>query len=203
MKNLSICLICILISFNYYCSNGQIKNQQKSANASSQNNSKEKEFGNDSTELIPAKTICNQSGCSTFVFLKNGLKMFAGEYPKEPFIRLIDSTLLQLTISCGSPCNYTLYINLINGIQSKSFFNVLAVDVFHGCVAYCDTSEIIISSIFDSKKEPIEIKRNYAKSASMSTLVDSVSFKANAKFVFHYYASIDYSGIWDSIDVKF
>ena len=149
------------------------------------------------------KTICNQSGCSTFVFLKNGLKMFAGEYPKEPFIRLIDSTLLQLTISCGSPCNYTLYINLINGIQSKSFFNVLAVDVFHGCVAYCDTSEIIISSIFDSKKEPIEIKRNYAKSASMSTLVDSVSFKANAKFVFHYYASIDYSGIWDSIDVKF
>jgi hypothetical protein len=203
MKNIAVCLICLMLLFQFNCAKGKENNQQKTSIASSQKNIGKHVLTSDSVVNFPAKTICNKEKCSTFVALKNGTRIFAGEYPKEPFCQLATSNLLQLTISCGSPCNYTSYINLTKGIQSKSYFMVLAIDTLHEWVAFCDTSDIKISSIFDSIGTPISIKRNYSPSATMSTVVDSASFTNTMKFVFHYYTGKDFAGVWDSVEVKF
>jgi len=203
MKNSIVCVIYLILFFQFNCAKAKEENQQKSTYVNSQSNIGNKDIKSDIIGNIPAKTVCNQEKCSTFVFLKNGAKIFAGEYAKEPSYQLAASNLIQLTISCGSPCNYTSYINLTKGTQSKPFFMVLAIDTIHECVAFCDKSEIKISAIFDSTKSPILIKRNYSPSATMSTVVDSASFRNDGIFVFHYYTGKDFAGVWDSIEVKF
>ena len=203
MKNIAFFIIYLLVLPHFNCAKGKEESQQKATHKSSQNNFGKQQIKNDTSGNIPVKTKCSQEKCSTFVFLKNGTKIFTGEYPKEPFCRLIASHLLQLTISCGSPCNYTSYINLTSGLQSKSFFIVLAVDTLHERVAFCDTGDIKISSLFDSTQSPISIKRNYSPSAVMSTVVDSAFFKENGVFVFQYHTGQDFIGVWDSIEVSF
>jgi hypothetical protein len=151
----------------------------------------------------PYDTKCADGECSTFVFLKNGTRIFATEYSKEPSCRLVSQNLLKILMSCGSPCNYTLFVNLTSGAISIPFFMALAIDTLHEYVAFCDTSKIKIAAIFDSAKAPIAINRPFSQTATMSSVVDTAIFRNNGLFVFHYYAGKDFVGTWDSLEITF
>lgn len=152
-------------------------------------------------ENNPFEIKCENHTCSVFVYKKNGKKIIVADFPGTPNTSILSSDIVSLSVSCGSPCNYTTFINLKSGRISKPFFLVLAADTLKEIVCYCDSSFLLISSIFDTTVTPLQIKRQFSPAATPFTVVDSAFFKKNY-FVFRYLTGKDYRCIWDSIEVK-
>lgn len=157
---------------------------------------------NDTLNQKPFETICHSEKCSTFAFLKTGKKIFVTEFNKEPTCKLITGNLLKISMSCGNPCNYSIFVDLLTGATSSPLFNVLAIDTLQNLTAYCDTNAIKVSSLFDSTKKTISITRPFSPSASLITVIDSTQFKSNSLFYFHYYTGNEFTGVWDSVAIS-
>lgn len=194
MVNTIITFLILLCFFSSTCNKNETYKKSDVDNKSIRKN----ELSQD-----PFETKCSTGSCSTFVRLNNGKHIFAGEYPKEPSITFINKNIAQILLSCGSPCNYTTYIDLENGLKSKPFFLVVAVDSLGRYVAYCSQKGLCIAPIFDSSMKPLVITRDYSPAVSVFTVVDSVSFHIGDKLVFKYLSGKDQNNKWDTVDFKF
>jgi hypothetical protein len=202
MKNTVATCFCVGLAVLFNCAKEKAADQ-KDTHVSGISKQDVGTAKNEIEPRIPYETKCVDGKCSTFVLLENSNKMFAGEYTKEPSCKLVSRNLLEILTSCGSPCNYSVFIDLASGRRSIPFFMALALDTLHEFVAFCDTNDIKIAAIFDTSRTPIAVDRPYARSATMSTVVDSATFRENGIFVFHYYSGRDFVGIWDSLKVTF
>ena len=149
----------------------------------------------------PVEIRCQNQNCSTFVYLKNGKETFVADFPKEPSTNILSGNLVRISYSCGSPCNYTTFVNLKSGQISKPFFLVMAIDTLKENVVFCDSACLLLSHIFDTSAAPIKIERPFSLSASPFTVVDSAFFRSN-HFIFRFLTGKEYKDVWDSIEVK-
>jgi len=203
MRNIVIIGVCFGLAFGLNCQKGHSTDQKISAQQATPSSQSVENIKKDATPKIPCETRCSRGNCSTFVFLKNSDKLFVAAYPKEPSCRSVSQNLLEILVSCGSPCSYSSFVDLASGKKSMPFFMVLAVDTLRGYLAFCDTSNIKIAAIFDTTKALIAINRDYSHSATMSTVIDTAIFRNSGIFVFHYYSGKDFVGIWDSLEINF
>jgi hypothetical protein len=203
MKNMVIIGVCFSLAFGLSCQRGHSTDEKVSTQQATPSSKTSENIKKEATPKIPCETRCSKGNCSTFVSLKNSDKLFVAAYPKEPSCRSVSQNLLEILVSCGSPCSYSSFVDLASGKKSMPFFMVLAVDTLRGYLAFCDTSDIKIAVIFDTTKAPIAINRDYSHSATMSTVVDTAIFRTDGMFVFHYYSGKDFAGVWDSLEPKF
>ena len=108
------------------------------------------------------------------------------DYPKEPFIRIIDSRYIGVGISTGNPANYTFFYDIQTEKISIAYENYLLCK--NGKIVYMDDGKLIISDIFDKKVFYKKIIRNFSAGLSVS----NVSFIKPNKIKFTYLEGDEY-----------
>lgn len=104
--------------------------------------------------------------------------------PKEPYIGVLESNILQISISCGSPCNYTYFYNTETSDISDVYFNISLAE--KGKVLYMGDRKFIISDIFDKTKYYKEIIRDFSPVAAECNDITEVKFLDDNTLLMNY-----------------
>ena len=144
-------------------------------------------FANDNLKIICKK----EDSCNVVAKIDGKNKIILKDYERSKIhINWLSKDLAQLLLSCGSPCNYSTFIDFKNNLESKkSYYIVIAVDPISKKVAYInDNEKIEVSNIFSDKKIIIDL--DFSKSLSIYTAIDKVKITHN-KISINYYAGED------------
>lgn len=120
-------------------------------------------------------------------------------YPKEPYIKLHENQIIEISISTGSPSRYTFFFDPISEKISQTYFNYLLYE--YGKVVYMETGKLIISDAFDESVYYKEVVRNYSPTANQSSAVSNVRFLDNNKLSFEYLEGSKYETKEEIIDL--
>jgi len=157
--------------------------------------------------------ICNfeANTCDIYVQTNTGKKVLIikreayNEVQEKIGFQYYSKNLAAIVESCGSPCNYSTFVNLDTGSIAKiPFFLVMAVDAKHGLVAYPDDAkgEIIIANIYDSNKNMI-IKRSFSPVASLAISANVKFLRDRAAIELNYPEGKDYKDVTEVIPLDY
>lgn len=105
-------------------------------------------------------------------------------YPKQPYIKLHENQIIEVSISTGNPSRYAIFFEPISEKISKVYFNYLLYE--YGKVIYMKDGKLIISDAFDKSVYYKEVSRNYSSTANSSSVVSNVKFLDDNKLLFKY-----------------
>lgn len=119
------------------------------------------------------------------VFDKNNKRVYTQEFPKEPYVVMVEDSILKVTVSVGSPANYTGFYDIKNTRSSyEYFFNLISY--CEEKASFMDGNKLIITNVFDKSKLYKEIERDFPFVASGA--VREVNFigpnKINIKYLY-------------------
>ncbi len=143
------------------------------------------------------ETNCSDTGCDYYVRLKNNQLQFILNSSVPPAIESWNS-ILELVVSCGSPCNYTFFVNVENGEKTEGFYNVIAIDTIKQVLAYTGDNEVIVRKIF-SENDSCLIQEDFSPVAELFSAVDSAYFVEDGLFIIRYLSGDDFVIMTDSV----
>ncbi|MFT9495288.1 hypothetical protein [Anaerosolibacter sp.] len=106
------------------------------------------------------------------------------EYPREPYISLLENEIIQITLSVGSPASYVHYFDVKTNRISEEFFNPILAE--QGKIIIIEDGQLIVSDIFDRSIVYQKIKRNFSATANPSSAILEAKFIENAKLLIVY-----------------
>lgn len=127
---------------------------------------------------------CKDDICNIFLKRKDTKDVLILKKTPFPTIKVLDDNLIELFFSCGSPCNYTIFLNIKNDI-SKPFNFVVAVDAKRQIVvAATRTNQLVIYNIFDKQQRPIfTIEKNWSPTATLFSAIIEAKFVNNDLYI--------------------
>jgi hypothetical protein len=101
-------------------------------------------------------------------------------FKTAPGVTEHDSGLVEITINCGSPCNYSYFVDLKTRRISAVFQFALAVEPTRKMVAVAKTKkeQFIIRKIFSPDDIVATVERDFAPTAALPTAIEKIEFRS-------------------------
>jgi hypothetical protein len=110
----------------------------------------------------------------------------------EPTVTWHNNSLAEITIPCGSPCNYSIFYDVKEGVSGPFEF-VLAVNVEKKAIARAGLSNILINNIFlDPERTIMEIDRNFGETAALVLVIEEAHFTKSGNLFIRYLSGKNY-----------
>ena len=121
----------------------------------------------------------------------------------EPSVRWHSNSLAEIIIPCGSPCNYTIFYDVKEGVSGPFEF-VIAVNADKRVVARAGSSNILINNIFQNPEKIImKIDRNFGETAALVLDIEEAHFTSSGNLFIRYLSGNDYVPKEETIPVKY
>lgn len=121
----------------------------------------------------------------------------------EPTVTWHNNSLAKITIPCGSPCNYSIFYDVKEGV-SEPFEFVIAVNAEKKVVARAGSSIILINNIFyNSEKIIMKIDRNFGETAALVLVIEEAHFTKSGNLFIRYLSGKNYVPKEEIIPVKY
>lgn len=179
MKIIKVSFILFLINVMILFCGFSMKNDNNQV--SSNTSSLTKNFSiNDYYKL----TKNSENDYTLILYSKNKKILEKMDYPKVPYINLLEKNVIQITISVGSPAHYVHYFNITNNKISDVYYNECYAG--KGIIAYMSDGKLTIADLFDKGKIYKKIKRNFFPTAEPSSAVLEMKLISKNKFQIKY-----------------
>ncbi len=143
--------------------------------------------------------------CDVFARTTEGkrITVFHG-FVLSPGFRQYGTQLAEFNMSCGSPCNTSIFVDLTKGRVSSLYPNVVAVDARRHLVATATWPTVQVMRIFD-KHVSISINREFSPVAALVSAVESATFTATGELILKYLRGPRYESTEEriAVDPKF
>ena len=145
----------------------------------------------------PIIKLCTNDECEIYAVFPSGKKEKI-DLSSEASWENLDDNLVMVNYSCGSPCSYSIFVDLSSELISESFFNHFALDTTNRSIAYISNDTIILQNIFNPAYK-------FAKQIDISPVTVSFSaiqranFINNRTIVIEYLTGDDYNSKTDTI----
>jgi hypothetical protein len=121
----------------------------------------------------------------------------------EPTVKWHNNSLAEVTIPCGSPCNYSIFYDVKKGASAPYEF-VLAVNADKQIIARAGKSHILINSIFQKhNKIFMKINRRFAETAALVLVIEEAHFTKTGNLYIRYLSGSNYVPKEETIPVKY
>jgi hypothetical protein len=132
---------------------------------------------------------CASDGtCAAFAVFENGSRRPLAEgYGRGKAITKVAGSLGYVRVSCGSPCNSTIFVDFVTHEVSPSFDLVLAIDEAQRIVAYADSDplSLVVARIFGAPHAGLRVIMNFSPVATLATSA-SAHFTSPGALVLEY-----------------
>ena len=95
--------------------------------------------------------------------------VYEEKFEKEPFIEILDKHIIRITISVGSPSNYTYFYDVSSKKESVVYENILLVE--NNKVAIIQDKKLIVSDYMGEKIYLKKVIQNLADTAVPSSAI--------------------------------
>lgn len=100
--------------------------------------------------------------------------------------------MAEIIIPCGSPCNYTIFYDVKEGVSGPFEF-VLAVNIEKKAIARAGLSNILINNIFlNPEKTIMKIDRNFGETAALVLVIEEAHFTKSGNLFIRYLSGNNY-----------
>jgi hypothetical protein len=122
--------------------------------------------------------------CNYYADGKTDHRIRLGGFPPDRVGARLYGDTLAVSVSCGSPCNVTTFVDLQTGFVSDPFDLVLAFDRDHKWVAF-DDGGVKIASMYD-RGAWCDVKRDFSSKAQAFASLYRRDFDRDGNFTFEY-----------------
>lgn len=114
-----------------------------------------------------------------------------------------NNSLAEVIISCGSPCNYSIFYDVKKGASAPYEF-VLAVNADKQIIARAGKSHILINNIFQNhNKVFVKINRQFAETAALVFVIEEAHFTKKGNLFIRYLSGKNYVQKEETIPVNY
>jgi hypothetical protein len=127
-------------------------------------------------------------------------------FPREPLTEWITPELLEVRLSCGSPCSATMFVNTVAGV-STFFSEVIAVEPSREVVAIVTIENkkavVKVFRIFASQKPLVIISPEFSPVAAPVSAIEEAHFLESGDLEIEYLSGANYSSKKEVIPDKY
>ena len=145
----------------------------------------------------PIVWSCAKNECRIYAQFPSGNKIKIIDNPDEPAWKYISNDLVEVILSCGSPCSYSIFVDMKQEQVSEPFFNVVAFDTIHTRVAFGNDSLLLIRDLFEDNV--CEIRKEFSPVANLSSAIEMAHFLENGALVLQYLSGPEFKTKTDTV----
>lgn len=122
---------------------------------------------------------------------------------REPTLIEHSNELVEARVSCGSPCNYSYFVDLENDTISRAFEYVIGLNINRHVVATAEEDDISLYNIFREGKMLQKIKLDFAPVAALVTAIEEVRFTEDGDLYIRYLSGGDFKTKEDTVSITY
>ena len=146
----------------------------------------------------------NKNNYTIILYDSEGNIVYQEKINKEPHIEFLGENIIQITISLGSPLNYTQFYDISTGAISPAYSNALLIEkdkIIYMKIKKNKQVVMVISDFFNKDIFYKEIKREFSPTAVPSSAIRGVKFIDETKLQIKYVKGKDYIEKVEIIDL--
>ncbi len=120
-------------------------------------------------------------------------------FPREPVVDILENNIVKISISLGSPNNYTYFYDVGKNIISDVYYNPLLIE--NEKIVYMEGNSLIVSHIIDKTIVYAQIERNFSPTAEPSLAILKVEFVDSNTLHIEYFEGSDFDEKSEVIDL--
>lgn len=147
-------------------------------------------FVNKNKEQLIRKTDAKQYSIILVTSSQSQLLLYQGE--RFPNVKIHDSEFIEIIISCGSPCNSSIFYDFQTK-QSSYYYGVMAVYANKKVAAVLGEKHLEVVKIFEKKDNIIKvIEKDFSPVAALFSAFEKVFFLPNGDLCIRYLKGSEY-----------